>query len=157
MTTIFISYRREDSGGWSGRLSGELREAFGEENVFFDLGIDPGDDYVKAIEQRLDSTDVTLVVIGPQWLTMTTPSGQRRLDDPGDLTRTEVAKALALNKRVIPVLVGKATMPAVHQLPKDLGALALRQAYEISDTRWALSRETPAIAPHSKMHHGEER
>ena len=53
-----------------------------------------------------------LVVIGPRWLTAADPNGRRRLDDPDDLTRLEVAAALRRGIRVVPVLVGGAAMPS---------------------------------------------
>jgi hypothetical protein len=31
MAGIFISYRRDDSAGWAGRLATDLRERFGQE------------------------------------------------------------------------------------------------------------------------------
>lgn len=38
--------------------------------------------------------------------------------------------------RVIPVLVGGATMPAEAELPPSIAALAVRNAVELQDRRW---------------------
>jgi TIR domain len=70
-----------------------------------------------------------LVVIGPGWLCP-------RLQDPNDHVRLEVAAALERNVRVIPVLVGGATMPEANSLPPDLAGLARRQPAEIHESRW---------------------
>ena len=55
-------------------------------------------------------------------------AGARRLDDPGDFVRIEVAAALRAGVRVIPVLVDGAQMPRSHGLPEDLKPLARRHA-----------------------------
>lgn len=137
MDGIFISYRREDSAGHSGRLFDRLRERFGSDKVFMDVAdIEPGVDFVEAIDRAVGSCDVLLVIIGKKWLTCTDASGKRRLDDPKDFIRLEAAAALRRDIRVIPVLIQDATMPTEKDLPEDLLKLARRQATEISDIHW---------------------
>lgn len=137
MPGIFISYRREDTAGHAGRIFDRLREKFGGDKVFMDVaGIEPGVDFVEAIDQAVGSCDVLLVIIGKKWLTCTDASGKRRLDDPRDFIRLETATALRREIRVIPVLVQDAVMPGDGDLPDDLKKLARRQATEISDTHW---------------------
>jgi TIR domain len=136
VTNVFVSYRREDSSGWSGRLAQAMRDAFGTEQVFVDIAtLEPGSDYAQVIEQRLASADVLLAVIGPRWLKAGDGAG-RRLDDPQDLVRREVAGALRRRIKVIPVLVGGAAMPSGADLPEDLRELTGLQAHEMSDSRW---------------------
>src|SRR6266850_3097791 len=138
MPDIFISYRREDSSGHAGRLFDCIRERFGDESVFMDVtDISPGDDFTVALDTALSSCRVVLVLIGPHWLTSTGTDGRRRLDDPGDHLRLEVAHALHRDARVIPVLVRGAAMPQERDLPDDLRPLARRQAHEVSDSRWS--------------------
>ena len=138
MPDIFISYRRGDTAGHAGRLFDCIRERFGDESVFMDItDIEPGDDFVRTLDSALSSSRIVLVVIGPDWLTCTGTDGRRRLDDPGDHLRLEVAHALRSNARVIPVLVRGARMPIEGDLPDDLEALARRQAQEVSDSRWS--------------------
>ena len=46
MATIFISYRREDSAGYAGRLHEELQERLGAGHVFRDVDtLQPGQDF----------------------------------------------------------------------------------------------------------------
>lgn len=136
MTGIFISYRRNDSPGFAGRLAEALDTAFGAENVFRDIDdIRPGDDFVKAIHHRLQAVDVVLAVIGPDWLGAS-QDGRRRLDDPDDFVRIEIQLALAAGKPVWPVLIGGAVMPLHNELPEPLRALALRQATVLDDASW---------------------
>lgn len=138
MAGIFISYRRDDSAGWTGRLSTDLQERFGQEAVFQDIGaIEAGEDFIAAIGRSLESCSAVLVVIGPEWSLIKDKTGARRLDNPEDTVRLEIAKALTRPDRlVIPVLVGGAQMPMADELPPELKALAHRNAFELSDKRW---------------------
>lgn len=136
MPSIFISYRREDSAGFAGRLADALERDFPAEQVFRDVDdIRPGEDFVRAIEDRLAAVDVVLVLIGPHWLEASR-DGQRRLEAADDFVRLEVRTALALGKPVIPLLVGGARMPAETDLPEDIRPLARRQAFVLSDAGW---------------------
>jgi hypothetical protein len=135
--SIFISYRRDDAGGEAGRLFDDLTRSFGSDTVFMDVaGIEPGMDFRKAIDDNVAGCGVCLVVIGPHWLDIASQTGGRRLDDPNDFVRLEVASALKRNIAVIPVLVHGATMPPVDRLPEDLTDLAYRNAVELTLARW---------------------
>lgn len=137
MAGIFISYRREDTQGWVGRLAQRLKASFPEVQVFHDIAaIRPGEDFAVAIERALSSCQVLLAVIGPRWLSAQTPEGQRRIDDPADYVRIEIATALARPILVVPVLLGGAAMPKAANLPEALQPLARRQGHELSDKRW---------------------
>jgi hypothetical protein len=136
MSGIFISYRRDDSRGFAGRLADALDAAFGNDFVFRDIDdIAPGADFIQAITSRLASVDVVLVVIGPDWLAARNDSG-RRLDDPADFVRLEIELALAAGKPLWPVLIGGAAMPAETALPPSLQPLARRQALTLADAAW---------------------
>jgi hypothetical protein len=134
---IFISYRREDSAGHAGRLFDRLRDHFGKDRVFMDVTkIEPGEDFVDAIDRAVGACDILLAVIGRQWLNCADETGRRRLDNPNDLLRIETATALKRNVRVVPVLVQGAKTPPTEALPEDLKRLTRRQAVELRDTRW---------------------
>ena len=137
MARIFLSYRREDSGGWAGRLYDRLSQRFGDEHVFMDIdAIEPGLDFVEVIQQAVLSCDVLITLIGRQWLTVADATGKPRLTNPEDFVRLEIATALERNIRIIPVLVQDAPMPRSADLPDDLKRLSRRNALEISDTRF---------------------
>jgi tetratricopeptide (TPR) repeat protein len=136
-THIFISYRRDDSGGSAGRLQDALDQHFGIENVFRDVeAIKAGADFVSAIEDAIAKSAVLLAVIGRDWARIADSSGRRRLDDPKDLVRLEISNALQCGIDVLPVLVEGARMPAAEELPPSLVQLARHNAFEISDSRW---------------------
>ena len=138
MQGIFISYRRQDSQSAAGRLADDLKKNLAGVSVFRDVEtIQPGMDFVDVINHALQSCGVLLAVIGPRWLTSVDSAGQRRLDNPDDFTRLEIATALKRGDvRVIPVLVEGAQMPEPSDLPEDLRALARRNALELTDNRW---------------------
>ena len=134
---IFISYRRDDSEGEAGRLFDDLVGSFGESSVFMDVaGINPGMDFRKAIDENVAECGVLLAVIGPAWCSVTNSAGGRRLDDPNDFVRLEIASALARKIAVIPVLVHGAKMPRPEELPDNLKDLAYHNSVEITHTRW---------------------
>jgi hypothetical protein len=137
MAGIFISYRRSDSAGSTGRLMDDLKAQFPDCPVFRDIeAIEAGADFVEAIDAAVKSCSVLLAVIGPRWLSATNKDGKRRIDDPNDFVRLEISAALRRDVRVIPVLVEDATMPSAEELPEDIKAFARRQAHELSDRRW---------------------
>lgn len=144
MKGIFISYRRQDSQSAAGRLADHLRDHMPEVPIFRDVEtIEPGIDFVDAINKALESCGILLAIIGPRWSTMTGAAGNRRLDDPGDYARLEIATALKRSDvRVIPVLVEGAEMPGSDALPEELKALARRNAIELTDKRWEFDVST---------------
>jgi TIR domain len=120
MPSIFVSYRRSDAPGHAGRLYDRLVDRFGEGSVFKDLdSMEPGADFVEVIEDTVARCDALLAVIGRDWLEVN-QGGGRRLDDPQDWVRLEIADALKRKIRVVPVLVAGASMPSAADLPEDL-------------------------------------
>ena len=134
---IFISYRRDDSRGYAGRLQGDLSRRYSEEHVFRDVEIPPGADFGEYITSLVDKCNVVLAIIGPSWLDARDREGERRIDNPDDWVRLEIERALARDGvEVIPVLVDGARLPPREELPESLLALRRRNAFELSDRRW---------------------
>jgi|CXWL01.1.fsa_nt_gi formylglycine-generating enzyme required for sulfatase activity len=137
MSKIFINYRRKDSAPYAGRLYDRLAVHFGHDHVFMDIDqIELGEVFDQVIQEKLAAVQVAVVLIGEHWLDIADANGQRRLDHPDDWVRLEIAALLERNIRVIPVLVGGATMPKSTQLPECLVPLTRRQAIEITDHRF---------------------
>jgi hypothetical protein len=125
---LFISYRREDSAGLTGRLFDRLQSHFGRESVFIDVDSIPfGVDFRNHLTDAVGKCDALLAVIGDRWTTIS-HGGEARLDDPNDFVRVEIEAALARNIPVIPVLVGKTPMPHEEDLTPSLRPLIYRQA-----------------------------
>lgn len=134
---VFISYRRSESGGHAGRLYDAMVARFGEGNVFMDVDLQPGVDFVERISSAVAACHVLLVVMGPDWARPPAGEAQPRIADPDDFVRLEVATALRRSDvTVIPLLVEEAEMPDPDDLPDDLRALCRRNALELDDLRW---------------------
>ena len=140
---VFISYRRRDTAGYSGRLKENLEDYIYKKRIFFDLdNIELGVDFVEKIEIGLDSSEVLLAIIGPDWLWSTDENGrEQKSGGPKGYVVAEILSAFRRNLPVIPVLVGGTAMPSSSELPEELADLARRNAIEISDSRWSYDVE----------------
>ena len=120
--SIFISYRRSDSGGHAARLFSQLSCCFPMDELFFDLSsVEIGNDFPEVIDQAIRAAKVVLVVIGPGWLDVL----NRRATEPDvDFVRREVAIAvqrrIAGDVELLPLLVGGAKRPDKKRLHPDL-------------------------------------
>jgi hypothetical protein len=133
MANIFISYRRDDSGGHAGRICDRLTARFGNARIFMDLqDIAPGQNFAQSIDEMIATCDCVMAVIGPRWL----EAIQRRAPGAEDFVQHEIAAALRRDITVIPVLVGGARMPAAEHLPPAMSALRYRNAFEVRDERF---------------------
>lgn len=137
MGSVFINYRRDETAGEARALFNDLAATLGPDSVFMDVdNIALGRDFRHALQERLGSCDLMLVLIGRRWVDAKNAAGHRRLDDPNDYVRFEIVAALKRNIPVLPVLVQGAHVPAIEQLPDDIRDLAYRNAFELSHTRW---------------------
>jgi hypothetical protein len=136
-TTIFLCYRREDTQDAAGRLHDRLTDAYGANSVFMDIDSVPlGADFVDHVSEQVASCRAAIVMIGRNWLEATDKRGRRRLDNPDDLVRAEIAAALKQKIPVIPVLVQNAEMPTAEDLTEDIRPLARRNGIELRHTEW---------------------
>jgi hypothetical protein len=134
---IFISYRREDSSGESGRLKDKLEQTFGKDNIFYDVEtLEAGLNFDQSIAKALSESKVLLAMIGPHWLKVADSKGTLRIQKPEDWVRKEIAEAIKRGIRVIPILVNGAEMPDPDELPEDLKELSLKHAQELTSSRW---------------------
>ncbi|HWM21289.1 MAG TPA: TIR domain-containing protein [Ilumatobacteraceae bacterium] len=130
-TAVFISSLRRDNA-WAGRLYDALVGQLGSDRVFADVGnISIGREWSTSIAEQL-ATSLVLVVIGPAWVE------EVRSGSSDSFAQREAALALQLGRPVVPVLVGGVSLSALDDLPPELAGLALRQAFVVSDERWAL-------------------
>jgi TIR domain len=139
---IFINYRRGEDSGFAQALFIRLEQTFSSSSLFMDVdSIAPGEDFVRRLESQIAQCDVLLAVIGKGWIDASNERGGRRLEDPDDFVRIEIASALKQNKRVIPVLLHDATMPRPEQLPPELRPLARRHAVRLTHERFRVDTE----------------
>ena len=134
---IFISYRRADTQAATGRIREKLVERFGAETVFMDVdSIPPGEVFATYYREWLTNrAAVVLIMIGENWTSLKTDPNQDehpRLFSPTDHVRIEAETALGMGDlRVIPVLVGNASMPRQKDLPESLHGLTRLNAFKV--------------------------
>jgi tetratricopeptide (TPR) repeat protein len=123
---IFISYRRDDARGASGRVWDWLRIGFGRERMFRDVASIGAGKWRQKIEQALATSKACVAVIGRRWADAT---NLPRLQDPNDMVRHELETALAIGAQeqltVIPLLVEDAQLAQIPmgELPQSLRPL----------------------------------
>lgn len=134
---IFISYRRLDSAGSSGRLYDHLSAKFQEENVFKDVNKIPvGENFWNVIENEINKSDIFILVIGRHFFDIADINGHKKIYKTEDVVSTEVSIALRLKKIVIPVLVDGATMLDEEELPNALKQLSSINGFNLSHEKW---------------------
>jgi hypothetical protein len=129
---VFINYRRDDSAGHAGRVRDRLAHELGRNLLFMDVdAISLGANFSKVLHEEVAKCGVLLAVIGPNWSDVRDEHGNRRLDDPNDFVRIEIAAALQRDIPVIPILLDGARIPKADQLPDDLKELASRNGLDV--------------------------
>ena len=128
MPKIFICYRREDSQWPAQWIYNHLAGHFGSESVVFDIDTIPlGTDFREYLNQEVSKCDILLAAIGDQWLEIL----NQRLDEPKDFVRIEIQAALEREIPVVPILVGRRSVPREKDLPPELAKLSYKQATEV--------------------------
>lgn len=147
---IFINYRRDEHQREARYLTLALEAHFGGKRIFLDVyGIEVGDQWLETLEKQVAACDAMVVLIGESWLDLKDSVGYRRLDNPTDFVRFQIAQALQRNIPVLPVLLHGAPMPRMNELPSDLMALTLFQAMPLRIESIGLDAE--AIARRLKV------
>ena len=135
---IFITYRRSDSAGYVLDMRKRLQHYYGGRRVFQDTEtIHAGEVFADSILRNLERCDVQLVVIGPEWATVTGADGKQRLEAEHDYVAGEIAHGLSRGDAItiIPVLVGEASFPEAGDLPPRIRGLLDHNARTLHDTR----------------------
>ncbi len=134
MTQVFLNYRTTDEPVAVAMLDQVLSERFGAEAVFLaSKSIPLGVDWEREMFAAVEKSTALLALVGRNWLDAKDGEGRRRLEDPGDFVRREIATALNLGKQVIPVLLGveRKTLREAN-LPADISELTRRQSIKIA-------------------------
>jgi hypothetical protein len=116
--SVFINYRRDDSG-WAANAVGEaLRQRLGPDQVYLDnSSIELGRRFARVITDAVRRSDALIALIGPRW--EVPPLGDR-LADPDDWVRQEILMAKKADILIVPVLVDRTKEPLATALPTDL-------------------------------------
>src|SRR5580704_16992850 len=134
---MFISYRRDDTGGDAGWMNDTLNQLLGSGSTFFDLSsIVPGRDFEVELKRALSQTRFLLGLIGPKWEMIEGSDHKRRLYDEDDYVRMELLAAIENGVHIVPVLLNRDSVPNATDLPDVLRPITKLEAFEIRRDRW---------------------
>ncbi len=125
-SAIFINYRQDDTEIFADKLKDLFNSYLPPRSWFLDTeSIDYGEGIPEAVLRHLEKSKVLLVLIGPQWVNATDTDGDRRLLQPYDWVRREIEIAKEQEKRIIPIVYGRADFKnkAAHWLKKKVPSL----------------------------------
>jgi hypothetical protein len=145
---IFINYRNDDEPFAAVLVDHALSSRFGPRSVFrASRCIGPGADYELHLVDAVRGAAVLLAIIGPRWITAANGEGIRRLDQPMDWVRREIAEAFQHNARVVPVLLDT-KMPSPTELPSAIAQLSRCQYVRLHhrNSVYDLERLTTEVA-----------
>ncbi len=167
MPRVFLSFRKPDSRWMRDRVHRALSDRLGADEIFKSgRSIPPGADFAAILRRQAAECEVMCVLIGPGWLDARGEDGVRLLDRAHDWVRVEIAIALRAGNRVVPVLLGDATMlPEPSALPAEIAELGRLQFLRVPETHLpdglarlgeALAELLPGTAPAAEAGHGTE-
>lgn len=131
MNDIFISWRRLDNPDTTGRIHEHVVKRFGEQTVFRDIEKIPlGDDFRKALQERLGDCKVLLAIVGPDWLKSARNDAKPSGEDT-DWVQTEILTAKNLGIPVVPVYIAGASPADLDVLPGRLENFPNLQSYTV--------------------------
>ncbi|MET8560871.1 toll/interleukin-1 receptor domain-containing protein [Streptomyces flaveolus] len=133
---VFLSFRKPDSRWMRDRVYRALSDRLGADAIFKSgTSIPPGADFAEILRRQAAECELMCVLIGPGWLDARGEDGVRLLDRAHDWVRLEIATALRAGNRVVPVLLGDATMlPDASALPAEIAELARLQFLRVAET-----------------------
>jgi Zn-dependent protease with chaperone function len=126
MSKIIVSFRREDTRSVVGRIEDTLADFFGDNNVVVGIErlIDPGDDFVEAIEFAISSCNVLIVVVGEQW------NSHPWMANKNDYDHLAIMTALNASITIIPVFVDGSQFP--KEMPDTVAGILQRAGISIA-------------------------
>ena len=98
----------------------------------------------------IERSNLVIAIIGPHWLGEQ-PDASRRIGNPADFVRLEIAYALEGGIPVIPLLINTTQMPKPEMLPPDIQELAFRHAFPLDSGMDFHSHADRLIAGISKV------
>lgn len=137
MRGVFVSYRRDATAAWAGRIADRLRDHFGRRQIFIDVvDIEPGAVFPQVVERQIKTAAAFVAVMGPEWATRPAADGRPRLHDENDWVRRETSVAIRSGVTIIPVLVDHALMPRPIDVPADVRPLTERNAIVLAPSEF---------------------
>lgn len=106
---IFISYEREDAGGWAGSIYQRLKDDYGPGIVFKDEEeTRTATDWPPRLARLVKSCNAVVLIIGPGWKDSRVIA---KLNDPINWVHREIVTAIEADKPIFPVVIEGASVP----------------------------------------------
>lgn len=113
---IFISYARADFAQ-AALIEQRLKDTYGSSAVYMDSSsIQPATSWLVALNKALEGTLLLVLIVSEKFA--------EKVSSEADYVRQEIESALGHGAQVLPVLVDRARMPAMHSLPESLKPVA---------------------------------
>lgn len=126
---IFISYRRNDTAGYSGRINDALSTDF---EVFFDTkSIRIGDAFQEKINRALEKSDFVLLILGRD----SCKEFKARISEIDYMIR-EISYAKKLNKIILPIIIDRAEVLSESCFPDEIKFLKKLNFYNIDHDKF---------------------
>jgi len=144
---MFISYRRDDTGGDAGWMNDTLNQLLGSGSTFLDLSsIVPGRDFEVELKRALRQTRFLLALIGPKWEMIEDSVHKPRLYDEDDYVRMELLATIENGVPIVPILLNRNSVPSARDLPDVLRPITKLEAFEIRRDRWIDESKVRALS-----------
>ncbi len=125
---IFINYRRKLNPSEAQLLQKSLQRHFGEDGVFLDVtGLEADDHWLHTLAAQVEASGAMVSLISEGWADVKDRNGHRRLDNPDDFVRFEIARAYQLGIPVLAAQLNGAPMPSHKGLPPDIAQMSFKQ------------------------------
>lgn len=139
MSKLFISYRRSDTGYQPEIIKSTLSKYIDDDIIFYDHDIQPTENFVQVINDRLETAKVMLVLIGKDWLNVLKEREKQK--DHIDFVKLEIERGLEKEKldnefSIFPVLFEGAKMPNENDLPESIRGLSKINAMIIGENEF---------------------
>jgi len=103
------------------------------------LGLQTGQKWSDQISKEVERCDAILVLIGPRWLDILT---ERSASESVDHVSEELERGLRMDKVMIPILIGGASIPDWSRVPESLRGLCHWQPLDINQPQRCMSQIT---------------
>lgn len=112
---LFLSYRRNASKNFTGRLYDQLKQKLDPSSVVFwdNVGLGAGD-FPSQLLEAIERTDIFIIIISPNTF------DPKRIHSNNDWVRGEIAYAIRLGKPILQVAEDQTDFADRYDLPDDL-------------------------------------
>ena len=121
---IYVCFRLSDVPNVAQRVVQEMQRQFPDAAIRTSKDVAVGPDVSAQLVGQIKEHTAVLVLIGPNWLSAESPTGERRLEQDGDYVRVAIEEALVNSAPLVPILVDGGIIPRSGDLPHSITVLS---------------------------------